>query len=184
MFAHKLISVDAENKKAEFDVTDADGKVTRETQSYDFLHVVPTMSAHSYVAESGLAFTEGDQKGWLAVNKETLQHLKFSNIFGIGDVTGVPNSKTGAAIRSQYPIVAANLLSVMKDEAPEEKYNGYSSCPLITEIGKVMLAEFGYDGKLMPTFPLDPTIPRRSYWHLKKDLLPLLYWHGMLKGWA
>ncbi len=184
LFAHKLISVDAENKKAVFDVTDADGKVTRETQSYDFLHVVPTMSAHSYVAESGLAFTDGDQKGWLAVNKETLQHLKFPNIFGIGDVTGVPNSKTGAAIRVQYPIVAANLLSVMKDETPEEKYNGYSSCPLITEIGKVMLAEFGYDGKLMPTFPLDPTIPRRSYWHLKKDLLPLLYWHGMLKGWA
>jgi sulfide:quinone oxidoreductase len=97
-------------------------------------------------------------------------------------VTGVPNSKTGAAIRKQYPVVVDNLLAVMQGKTPTAQYDGYSSCPLITEEGKVMLAEFGYDSKLMPSFPLDPSVPRRSYWYLKKDLLPRMYWHGMMKG--
>lgn len=183
-YLHKIVGVDANKKEAFFDVTDADGKVIRQSLKFDLLHVVPPMAAHQYVADSGLAFESGDQKGWLEVDKHTLQHLKYSNIFGIGDVTGVPNSKTGAAIRSQYPIVAENLLAVMEGRAPSASYNGYSSCPLVTEIGKVMLAEFGYDGKLMPTFPLDPAVPRRTMWHLKKDVLPHLYWQGMLRGWA
>jgi sulfide:quinone oxidoreductase len=183
-YMHKISGVDAEKKEAIFDVTDAEGKVTKQTLKFDLLHVVPPMTAHSYVAESGLAFESGDQKGWLQVDKHTLQHLKYPNIFGVGDVTGVPNSKTGAAIRSQYPVVAENLLAVMNGKNPTASYNGYSSCPLITEIGKVMLAEFGYDGKLMPTFPLDPAVPRRTMWHLKKDILPHLYWQGMLKGLA
>lgn len=183
-YMHKISGVDAEKKEAIFDVTDADGKVTKQALKFDLLHVVPPMTAHSYVAESGLAFESGDQKGWLEVDKHTLQHLKYPEIFGIGDVTGVPNSKTGAAVRSQYPVVAENLLAVMSGKKPTASYNGYSSCPLITEIGKVMLAEFGYDGKLMPTFPLDPAVPRRMMWHLKKDILPHLYWQGMLRGWA
>jgi len=181
-FLHKITKINGEKKEATFDVTDPSGNVHSESINFDLIHVVPPMSAHKFISESSLAFTDGDQKGWLAVDKETLQHLTYKNIFGVGDVTGVPNSKTGAAIRKQYPIVVKNLLCVMNGEAPTEKYDGYSSCPLITEIGKVMLAEFGYDGKLMPTFPLDPAIPRRSYWHLKKDLLPKLYWYGMMKG--
>lgn len=184
LFQHKLIAIDAIKKEAKFIVTDADGKSSVKIVKYDLLHVVPTMMAHDYVAESGLAFANGEHKGWLEVDKHSLQHLKFSNIFGIGDVTGIPNSKTGAAIRMQYPIVVDNLLSVMAGNKPSRHYDGYSSCPLITEKGKVMLAEFGYDGKLMPTFPLDPTIERRSMWILKKDILPLLYWYGMMKGLA
>lgn len=182
LFAHKLASVNAARKYATFAVTDTDGKVTMKGMPYDFLHVVPQMMAHAYVAESGLATTEGEQKGWLAVNKHTLQHLHYPNIFGIGDVTGVPNSKTGAAVRAQAPIVLANLLAIMKGLTPSSEYNGYSSCPLVTENGKVMLAEFGYDGKLMPTFPLDPTVERKSMWVLKRHLLPPMYWQGMLKG--
>lgn len=181
-YLHKIVGLNVDKKEALFDVTDSEGKVSRQVINYDLLHIVPPMSAHSFIPESDLAFHEGDQKGWLAVDKFTLQHLKYPNIFGLGDVTGVPNSKTGAAVRSQYPIVAKNLLAVMSGQAPTEKYNGYSSCPLITEIGKVMLAEFGYEGKLLPTFPLDPAVPRKSYWYLKKDLLPRLYWYLMLKG--
>jgi sulfide:quinone oxidoreductase len=184
LYQHKLLAINGEKKEAKFLVTDQEGKTSEKVIPYDLLHVVPMMRAHEYVEESGLAFAEGDQKGWLEVDKQTLQHLKFKNIFGIGDVTGVPNSKTGAAIRAQYPIVAENLWSVMNGKNPEKFYNGYSSCPLITEKGKVMLAEFGYDGKLLPTFPLDPTVERASMWYLKKDLLPLLYWYGMMKGWA
>ncbi|MFN8845915.1 MAG: FAD/NAD(P)-binding oxidoreductase [Bdellovibrionales bacterium] len=181
-YSHKLTGIDSKNKIAHFNVTNADGTVSQSDIKFDLLHVVPTMSAPAFIYDSNLAFSEGDQKGWLAVDKHTLQHLKHPEIFGIGDVTGIPNSKTGAAIRMQYPIVVKNLISVMKGEKPMTSYNGYSSCPLVTEIGKVMLAEFGYDGKLMPTFPLDPSIPRKSYWHLKKSLLPKLYWYGMMKG--
>lgn len=182
LFQHKLIKVRADKKMATFAVTDAQGNTTESDLAFDLLHVVPTMSAHSYVATSGLAFTEGEQKGWLEVDKFTLQHTRFPNIFGIGDVTGVPNSKTGAAIRKQYPVVAENVLSVLNGKSPNAKYDGYSSCPLITEVGKVMLAEFGYDGKLMPTFPGDPAKSKRSMWILKKYILPKMYWHGMLTG--
>ncbi|MDX9730449.1 MAG: FAD/NAD(P)-binding oxidoreductase [Bdellovibrionales bacterium] len=181
-FKHRLVAVNASKKEATFEVTKDDGQVERQTLKFDLLHVVPTMSAHAYVAESGLAVESGDQKGWLAVDKHTLRHLKYGNIFGIGDVTGVPNSKTGAAIRSQAPIVAENILAVMGGSEPSGKYDGYSSCPLITEIGKVMLAEFGYDGKLLPTFPLNPAVSRRTMWVLKRHILPTLYWQGMLKG--
>lgn len=181
-FQHKIVGINAEEKVAYFDVADDEGKVTRQSLHYDLIHLVPPMAAPRFIEESELSFQEGDQKGWLAVDKFTLQHLTYKNIFGLGDVTGIPNSKTGAAIRKQYPVVAQNLLSLMKNQTPEAKYDGYSSCPLITEIGKVMLAEFGYEGKLMPTFPLAPDVPRRSMWFLKKDLLPILYWKVMLKG--
>lgn len=180
LFSHKLIAVNPKKKVATFEITDANGQISQQNISYDLIHVVPTMSAHPFL--SNLAWQTGEQKGWLEVDKFTLQHLKYPNIFGIGDVTGIPNAKTGAAIRVQYPIVAQNLISVMNGQAPMAKYNGYSSCPLVTEIGKVMLAEFGYDGKLLPTFPLDPSIPRKSYWILKRYLLPKIYWYGMLKG--
>ena len=179
---HKITGINPAEKKAFFDVTDENGNVSKAELSYDLIHLVPPMAAPKFIEESDLVFKEGDQKGWLAVDKFTLQHLTHKNIFGIGDVTGVPNSKTGAAIRKQYPIVAENILAVLNQKLPTAKYDGYSSCPLITEIGKVMLAEFGYDGKLMPTFPLAPDVPRRSMWYLKKDLLPILYWKVMLKG--
>lgn len=182
LFQHRLVAVDGAKKQALFEYQTEDGTLARRSYSFDLLHVVPKMSAHSFISASGLAVEEGDQKGWLAVDKYTLQHLKFKNIFGIGDVTGIPNSKTGAAIRKQYPIVAQNIFDVMAGKEPSQAYDGYSSCPLITEIGKVMLAEFGYNGKLMPSFPLDPAQPRRIYWYLKKDLLPLLYWGGMMRG--
>jgi sulfide:quinone oxidoreductase len=188
-FSHKLVEVKPSEKIAIFekstDSATPDGvKTTVENVSmpYDLLHVVPPMSAHDYVRASGLAFESGAHSGWLKVDQGTLQHLDFQNIFGVGDVTGVPNSKTGAAIRKQAPVVAKNLEDVMAGRMPSAHYDGYASCPLITGLGKVILAEFGYDGKLMPSFPLDMTRERRSMWFLKKDLLPKMYWNGMMKG--
>jgi sulfide:quinone oxidoreductase len=180
-FQTKLVAVNGEKKVATFEKT-VNGSVIREEMAFDLLHVVPPMSAPQLIRTSVLASTEETQKGWLAVDKFTLQHLKFPNVFGVGDVIGVPNSKTGAAIRKQAPIVAENIRKFLNQETDFLKYDGYSSCPLVTDIGKVILAEFGYDGKLMPSFPLDPTKERRIYWILKKDLLPPMYWHGMLKG--
>ncbi len=188
-YSHKLLEVIADKKLAIFEKSselNVEGKIETKTESitlsYDLLHVVPPMSAHDYVRESGLAFTAGPQTGWLKVDQTTLQHSDFANIFGIGDVTGVPNSKTGAAIRKQAPVVAQNILAVMAGRPPTAKYDGYSSCPLITGIGKVILAEFGYDGKLLPSFPMDMSKERRSMWILKKNLLPRMYWQGMMKG--
>ena len=179
---YQLISIDGLNKKAVFRVTEASGKVSDQELKYDLIHVVPPMMAPTVVSESELAEKEGDQKGWLSVDKFTLQHKHFPNVFGIGDVTGVPNSKTGAAIRKQAPVVVENLLSAMTQKPIAAHYDGYSSCPLVTEVGKVILAEFGYDGKLLPSFPVNPAKERRSMWFLKRYLLPKLYWYGMLRG--
>ena len=180
-FSHKLVEVKPLERLAVFEKT-TETATEQFTMPYDLLHVVPPMSAHDYVRESKLAFTEGPQAGWLKVDQFTLQHQEHKFIFGIGDVTGVPNSKTGAAIRKQAPVVAQNMVDVMAGKNPSGKYDGYASCPLITGVGKVILAEFGYDGKLMPSFPMDMTKERRSMWILKKDMLPTMYWKGMLKG--
>ncbi|MBM4251262.1 MAG: NAD(P)/FAD-dependent oxidoreductase [Deltaproteobacteria bacterium] len=180
-FQTKLVGVRASDQVAVFERV-TNGEVIKEEVKFDLLHVVPPMSAPRVIKDSPLASDEDAQRGWLAVDKHTLQHLKFPNVFGVGDVTGVPNSKTGAAIRKQAPVVAANIAKHLAGQSDFLRYDGYSSCPLITDIGKVILAEFGYDGKLMPSFPLDPTKERRLYWHLKKDLLPTLYWQGMMKG--
>lgn len=189
-FSHKLVEVKPAEHIAVFEKsteTTVNGEVKVSTElvsmHYELLHVVPPMSAHDYVRESGLAFTSGPQAGWLKVDQGTLQHQDYKFIFGVGDVTGVPNSKTGAAIRKQAPIVVQNMLDVMDGVAPTQQYDGYASCPLITGTGKVILAEFGYDGKLMPSFPMDMTKERKSMWILKKDLLPPMYWKGMMKGW-
>lgn len=188
-FSHKLVEVKASEKQAIFEKTiettvngEVKTSVETVTMHYDLLHVVPPMSAHDYIRDSGLAFTSGAQMGWMKVDQATLQHQDHKNIFGIGDVTGVPNSKTGAAIRKQAPVVAQNMMDVMNGRTPSLQYDGYASCPLITGMGKVILAEFGYDGKLMPSFPMDMTKERKSMWILKKDLLPPMYWKGMMTG--
>jgi sulfide:quinone oxidoreductase len=149
---------------------------------YDLLHVVPPACAPDFIANSSLAWAEGPQKGWLQVDPYTLQSPKFKNIFGVGDVTGIPNAKTAAAIRKQVPIMINNLSAVLEGQAPQGKYDGYSSCPLVTSRSTVILAEFGYDGKLLPSFPVDATKERFSFWILKRYLLPKMYWWGMLKG--
>lgn len=188
-FSHKLIEVKPDERVAVFERVHEDlsnGQLKSRTElitlPYELLHVVPPMSAHDFIQKSGLAYTDGPHAGWLNVDQATLQHQEFKYIFGIGDVTGIPNSKTGAAIRKQAPVVVKNLLSYMTKRSLTAVYDGYSSCPLITGKGKVILAEFGYNGKLLPSFPLDMTVERRSMWMLKKDLLPILYWHGMMRG--
>ncbi len=176
-FVHKLVRVDTGTRKAYFETES--GEVALD---YDLLHVVPPMSAHAYLTESGRAWESGPHSGWMEVDAGKLQHPRYPEIFGIGDVTGVPNSKTGAAVRKQAPVVVENLLALSQGKVPRAIYDGYSSCPLVTEVGKVILAEFGYEGKLLPTFPGDPTKERWSMWILKRFLLPPLYWRGMLTG--
>jgi sulfide:quinone oxidoreductase len=124
-----------------------------------------------------------DGAGWIEVSPETLQHARYGNVFGLGDACSAPNAKTAAAVRKQAPVVAENVLSVIDGKGPRTIYDGYGSCPLTVERGKIVLAEFGYGGKLLPTFPfIDAKKPSRMAWFLKERLLPTIYWDLLLKG--
>ena len=147
-------------------------------ERYEFMHVTPPMSAPDVIKQSALAASTG----WVEVDKGTTQHVRFPNVFSLGDCSNLPTSKTGAAIRKQAPTTAQNVLDVRAGRAPSAIYDGYTSCPLVTGYGKLVLAEFDYDGKPMETFPCDQSKERWSMYQLKKRLLPVLYWQGMLKG--
>lgn len=173
-----LVKVDGEKRLAWFDIKDAEGNVIRQEKEFDFLHVVPPQQSPSVVHNSPLA----DATGWCEVDQHTLQSPRYPNVFSLGDVCSAPNAKTAAAARKQVVIVARNLLSLREGGLLTARYDGYGSCPLTVENGKVILAEFGYGGKLLSTFPIDPTIPRSTAWFLKTTLLPWIYWNCMLKG--
>ncbi len=177
-FSSNLVAVDGPARTATFETKDAEGKVAHVKKRFDLLHVVPPQVAPDFIRDSQLA----DEAGWCEVDHATLQHPRFPNVFSLGDVASAPNAKTGAAARKQAVIVAENLLAARAGKPLAYRYDGYGSCPLTVERGKVVLAEFGYGGKLLPTFPLDPTRPRRLMWFLKASVLPSFYWWGMLKG--
>lgn len=181
-FQHNLTRIDGPARRASFTVTDADGKQTTSESEFDMIHVVPPQTAPDYIRVSPLA----DANGWLDVDQSTLRHKTLQGIYALGDVCNAPNAKTAAATRKQAPVVAHNLL---KDQGlitdGDAIYDGYGSCPLTVERGKIVLAEFGYGGKLLPSFPawlVDGTQPSRLAWFLKERLLPPLYWKAMLKG--
>jgi sulfide:quinone oxidoreductase len=175
-FESTLIAVDGAARQATF--REKDGEVTK---SFDMLHVTPPQKAPAFLAASPLA----NAAGYTEVDQETLQHVRYANVFGLGDGGSMPNAKTAAAARKQAPIVAENLLAVRAGKVPTAIYDGYGSCPLTVERGKIVLAEFGYGGKLLPSFPswlIEGTRPQRLSWWLKSEALPQIYWHGMLKG--
>ena len=175
-FESTLIAVDGAARQATF--KEKAGEVTK---SFDMLHVTPPQKAPAFLAQSPLA----NEAGYTDVDQATLQHVRYANVFGLGDGGSTPNAKTMAAARKQAPVVAENLLSVRAGKAPDAVYDGYGSCPLTVERGKIVLAEFGYGGKLLPSFPkwlIDGTRPQKMSWLLKSEALPQIYWHGMLKG--
>ncbi|NUG24080.1 TIGR01244 family sulfur transferase [Acinetobacter lactucae] len=179
-FNHQLVKVDGPAKKAWFKVVNDESAALVETD-FDMLHVVPPQQAPDFIHASTLT----DEAGWVSVNPQTLQHTEHANIFALGDVMNAPNAKTAAAARAQAPIVAMNVIAQLKGEQNFCEYNGYGSCPLTVERGKIVLAEFGYGGKLLPSFPkwvIDGQKPSRLAWLLKEQILPPIYWQGMLKG--
>jgi sulfide:quinone oxidoreductase len=178
-FKAELESVDADGKEASFKSMDDDGE--NFTLSYDMMHVVPHQSAPDWIKSSPLA-TDAPT-GYVDVDKHTHQHVRYPNIFSLGDAGSTPNSKTGAAIRKQAPVVAANVLTQLDGNDPTEEYGGYASCPLTTSSSKMLLAEFDYSMEPAPSIPIINTLkPRRDMWYLKKYGLPFLYWNLMLKG--
>ena len=177
-FGHNLIKIDGPKQKAWFKVTKEGEDPQVVERKFDMIHVCPPQCAPDFIKESPLA----GAGGWVDVDQATLQHTKFENIFALGDVTTTPNAKTAAAARKQAPIVAKNLIAKLNGQSLASTYDGYGSCPLTVENGKIILAEFGYGGKVMPSFPWDSTKPRRAAWFLKKSILPWVYWNVMLKG--
>lgn len=179
-FAERLIAVDGARRIATFSVATPDGDKIEEVP-FDMLHVVPPQTAPDFIRSSPLA----DAAGWVDVDQSSLRSKRFQNVFGLGDACNAPNAKTAAAARKQAPVVAHNLLVNLGRRERQARYDGYGSCPLTVERGKIVLAEFTYGGKLAPSFPswlLDGRKPSRLAWLLKERILPPLYWHGMLKG--
>lgn len=180
-FFHNLVAVDGAAKKAWFDVCAPGQKARREEMEFDMLHVCPPQTAPDFIRNSSLA----NEAGWVDVAQDTLRHNRFENVFSLGDACSAPNAKTLAAARLQAPVVADNLVAVLDGKEPVSGYNGYGSCPLTVERGKIVLAEFGYGGKLLPTFPewlIRSDEPSKLAWFLKEKMLPTVYYQLMLKG--
>ena len=190
-FRHNLIEIDKEKKIATFDAKwqekgpydpimrdyEVFSKHEKVRVPYDFIHVTPNAIAPREVAESDL----GSAKGWVPVNKETLQHIRYDNVFSLGDVAQVPMGNTGGSVRKQYKVLVTNLIARMEGKKLPAKYAGYTVCPLITSIGTVMLAEFNWTREPTPSFPLDPTVERWMWWLMKIYLLKPMTVIGMLQ---
>ena len=175
-FESTLIAVNGPDRTATF--REKAGEVTK---AFDMIHVTPPQKAPAFLARSPLA----NEAGYVDVDQASLQHVRHANVFGLGDGGSTPNAKTMAAARKQAPVVAENLIAVLAGKAPTAVYDGYGSCPLTVERGRILLAEFGYGGKLLPSFPswiIEGTKPQRLSWLLKSEALPWIYWNGMLKG--
>jgi sulfide:quinone oxidoreductase len=177
-FFVKLVEIDGPNKKAKYIGIGQDNKDKEYWIDFDMIHITPPQSAPDFIRNSPLA----NAAGWVDVDKYSLQHVKYPNVFSLGDSSSLPTSKTGAAVRKQAPVLVENLLAVMNQKEPAAKYNGYTSCPIVTGYGKLMLAEFDYDNKPTETFPFDQSKERWSMWILKKYILPWLYWSKILPG--
>ncbi|WP_100638864.1 NAD(P)/FAD-dependent oxidoreductase [Marinobacter salexigens] len=176
-----LVAVNGPARKATFRHMDANGSTEDRDIGFDMLHAVPPQRAPEFIRNSTLA----NEGGWLDLADDSLCHKRHPNIFGLGDVSGTGNAKTAAAIRKQAPVVAENLIASLRNQPMKAAYLGYGSCPLTVENGRIVLAEFGYNGALQPTFPSwinDGTKATKAAWFLKAKQLPALYWHVMLKG--
>ncbi|ODR99270.1 NAD(FAD)-dependent dehydrogenase [Methyloceanibacter methanicus] len=180
-FFHNLVAIDGSAKTATFKVSKPDTEPTIVTMDFDMIHVCPPQKAPDFIRVSPLA----DEAGWVDVDQTTLRHKTYDNIWSLGDVMNAPNAKTAAAARKQAPTVAENIVADIAGGSAVAQYDGYGSCPLTVERGKIVLAEFGYGGALKPSFPkflIDGTKPSRAAWILKEKMLPPIYWWAMLKG--
>jgi sulfide:quinone oxidoreductase len=203
-FFHKLTRVDGKNKIAYYKITkfvDQPEKIVRNPRAvgiqvlsesevaipFDMMHLAPPQSAPDFIRNSELAVQEGPNKGWIDVNINSMQHNRFNNVFALGDAAALPTAKTGAAIRKQAPVLVANLYNLIEGKPITDlAYDGYSSCPIVTGYGKMLLAEFDYTNErnsdpIITKF-VDTSKEQYSMWLLKKYGLPFMYWNLMLKG--
>jgi sulfide:quinone oxidoreductase len=174
-YRHRLLEIHPLLKEATFECMDTGRK---ETVAYSMLHVAPPFKPPAFIRESQLA----QKSGFVNVDLHTLQHDQFKNVFALGDAADLPTSKTGAAARRQAQVVAENLTRLLKDSSMDRRYDGYTSCPVITGYGKVVLMEFDYEKNPCETFPFNQARERNSMYYLDKNVLPHLYWNCFIKG--
>jgi sulfide:quinone oxidoreductase len=177
---HDLVALRPERREAVFATPDGE-----RVERYDLIHVTPPQSAPDFLKRSPL----GNAEGWVEVDKHTLQHVRHPDVFALGDCSNLPTSKTGAAIRSQAPVLVANLMAHRVAQAAgaaqgplPAAYDGYTACPVVTGYGSLVMAEFDYSKEPAESMPFDQNQERYSMYALKTYLLPQLYWHGMLRG--
>lgn len=196
-FTHNLKAIDVKKKIAtfdhfwqekgeydeDFDMYETIDKYEKVDIEYDFIHIVPPMGPVDAVKESKLGWQKGTARGWLEVDKFTLQHRRYKNVFGIGDICGIPMGKTGGSTRHHAPIVTANLISVMEGKELKEKFDGYTVCPMKPRYGEIIMAEFGYDGPI-PSIPFwkDISVPHSAWWVFDVYMLKPMYQHLMMRG--
>lgn len=196
-FNHNLVAIDVKNKVATFEESyEVKGEYDEDLEEYemidkkrmvdmkyDFIHIVPPMTASKALLDSPLGWQKGTAKGWLEVDQYTLQHRRYENVFGIGDVCGIPLCRTGGSARHQGPVVVGNLVAALEGKPLKEKFDGYTVCPIKTGYGEILMAEFNYDG-YAPTIPfLNPEEPRWVWWLFDLYQLKPMYWYLMLRGW-
>ena len=178
-YSHVLTSIDAGSKRARFDTPE--GVVERD---YDYIHVIPPQRAPDVVRQSGLSWADKwvDQ-GWVEVDKASLRHLRYPEVFALGDVAGVPKGKTAASVKWQVPVVEEHLVAQISGDTTDAAFNGYTSCPLITQVGRAMLIEFDYNNNLTPSFPgiIAPLEELWISWLMKEVALKATY-NAMLRG--
>ena len=205
-YGANVTAIDGKNKTVEFETKEIDDNLTQKlssenvgyysivendgveelkkvTLNFDLCHAVPPQSAPDFIKNSPLRDAQ-NPLGYVEVDKNALQHTRFSNVFALGDCINAPSSKTGAAIRKQAPVVVENLLAIMDKKTVTAQYDGYSACPIPTQYGKLMLAEFDYSNTPKMTFPINQAKPNWAMWILKTKILPWLYWNKILKGTA
>lgn len=149
-YDHIQTGIDLGRKVATFSTPNGPAEI-----KYDFINVVPPMRAPDVVRNSPLRWQDGPWAGdgWMEVDKSTLRHKRYANVFGIGDIAGVPKGKTAASVKWQVPVAVDHLVGSITGTPATSVYNGYTSCPLITRLGQAMLVEFDYDNNLVPSFP-------------------------------
>lgn len=180
-FGVNVKEIEGISRTVYYEEKNADGVTERKEMQFGICHAVPPQSAPDFIKSSPLADAD-NPFGYVEVNRNTMQHSRFTNIFALGDCTNSPCKKTGAAIRKQAPVVVQNVLSLLADRQINGQYDGYSACPIPTQYGKLMLAEFDFSNTPKMTFPFDQVKPRWTMWMLKTKLLPWLYWNKILKG--
>eukprot|EP01094_Clydonella_sp_ATCC50884_P029396 TRINITY_DN9187_c0_g1_i4.p1 TRINITY_DN9187_c0_g1~~TRINITY_DN9187_c0_g1_i4.p1 ORF type:complete len:309 (+),score=97.94 TRINITY_DN9187_c0_g1_i4:220-1146(+) len=169
-----LTEVDSGASKAKF--TDATGSEIE--KPFDFLHVGLPHKAAPAVTASEVS----DDSGFVDVHEGTLQHKRFPNVFGIGDCTTLPTSKTAAAVTAQSKVVKTSIREFIEGKPLSSVYNGYTSCPLVTGKDKLILAEFRYGAEPHETFFWDQGEESKLQYFMKKEVMPKLYWSLLLKG--
>lgn len=174
-YRHNLTALRPDKKEAVFKNLDSGEEVVLK---YDMIHVTPPQSAPDFIKRSPLASKEG----WVEVDKQTMQHVRYPNVFSLGDASSLPTSKTGAAVRKQAPMLVKNLMESMRGRQLPEKYDGYTACPVVTGYKSLVMMEFDYDLQPKETFPVDQSKERYSMYLVKKWVLPHFYWTRMLKG--